>query len=178
MSVCYANRQLHYTNYIQAREQPDLGALTQSGPTSSLSARLNVSDRAQRVQKCEYNLFHLIKKVQSAKCSFSQNIQTQRPTATPLPADKRQCGNFRSVSGPHKGNTHTLTKPDMRYIKEAWRIGLRLNYCLMLSTCERKGLWGEKEKRQRVWLRETDRKDRDKMNWFDQLLHLQQCNIM
>lgn len=32
--------------------------------------------------------------------------------------------------GLHKG-THTLTEPNV-YIKEAWRIGLRLNYCLML----------------------------------------------
>lgn len=43
----------------------------------------------------------------------------------------RQCGNFRRVSGLHKRNTHTLAGPNV-CIKKALRIGLRLNYCLML----------------------------------------------
>lgn len=50
---------------------------------------------------------------------------------SPAAYQRKQCGNFRRVSGLHKRNAHTLRGPNV-CIKEAWRIGLRLNYCLML----------------------------------------------
>lgn len=49
---------------------------------------------------------------------------------SPAAYQRKQCGNFRRWSGLHK-RTHTLTGTNV-CIKEAWRIGLRLNYRLML----------------------------------------------
>lgn len=65
-SLCYANRQLHSTNNIlgaKACEQPGLSALTQSGLTCSLSARLNASSRLQHTMRREASINCRIAKI-------------------------------------------------------------------------------------------------------------------
>lgn len=160
-SLCYANRQLHSTNNIlgaKACEQRGLGALTQSGLTCSLSAHLKASSKSHttrrkasinyqiaKINTINLSLFFILKDdhplkrhltlslslFPSAAMDSEEKKKMRKQRLIWVLLQRKQCGNFRRVSGLHKGNTHTGAGPNV-CIKEAWRIGLRLNYGLML----------------------------------------------